>query len=213
MTDKVIPLEELGKRGTVKVYNQAYVDKLEEKISILLSCKNCPENKGGLLCQKEYEDKCLSQKIQYTKELKEEIAELEKELEQAKKVQVVEHFEAYGQCRDSRRIAGLEQENAELKDKLNNLSKVAEVRLANWQKYEQENAELKEINEGYCKSRDRLVSIGLPTFMSCKETVNKLKEAKEIIKQFLNDYPVITKELLDKLEQFIKENNNEQART
>ena len=43
------------------------------------------------------------------------IAELEKELEQAKKVQVVEHFEAYGQCRDSRKIAGLEQENAELK--------------------------------------------------------------------------------------------------
>lgn len=33
----------------------------------------------------------------------------------------------------------------------------------------------------------------------------KLEQAKEIIKQFLNDYPVITKELLDKLEQFIKE--------
>ena len=33
----------------------------------------------------------------------------------------------------------------------------------------------------------------------------KLTKAKEIIKQFLNDYPVITKELLDKLEQFIKE--------
>lgn len=82
---------------------------LEKKISILLSCKNCPENKGGLLCQKEYEDKCLAQKIQYIKELKEE--------------------------------------NEELNDKLNNLSKVAEVRLANWQKYEQENAELKAINE------------------------------------------------------------------
>ena len=35
--------------------------------------------------------------------------------------------------------------------------------------------------------------------------VNQLAKAKEIIKQFLNDYPVITKELLDKLEQFIKE--------
>lgn len=116
---------------------------LEEKISILLSCKNCPENKGGYICQKEYEGKCLSQKIQYIKELKEEIAELEKELEQAKKVQVVEHFEAYGQCRDSRRIASLETENAELKDKLKNLESVAEVRLTNWQKYEKENAELK----------------------------------------------------------------------
>ena len=74
------------------------------------------------------------------------IKELEKELEQAKKVQVVEHFEAYGQCRDSRRIAGLETENAELKDKLKNLESVAEVRLANWQKYEKENKELKEQN-------------------------------------------------------------------
>ena len=35
---------------------------LEEKISILLSCKNCPENKGGWVCAKEYEDKCLAQK-------------------------------------------------------------------------------------------------------------------------------------------------------
>ena len=43
------------------------------------------------------------------------IKELKKELEQAKKVQVVEHFEAYGQCRDSRRIVSLEKENAELK--------------------------------------------------------------------------------------------------
>lgn len=54
------------------------IAELEAQISILLSCKNCTENKGGLLCQKEYEDKCLAQKIQYIKELKEEIAELEK---------------------------------------------------------------------------------------------------------------------------------------
>ena len=57
---------------------------------------------------------------------------------------VVEHFEAYGQCRDSRRIANLEAENEKLKDKLKNLESVAEVRLANWQKYEEENKELKE---------------------------------------------------------------------
>ena len=49
---------------------------LEEKISVLLSCKNCPENKGGLICQKEYENKCLAQKIQFIKELQEENAEL-----------------------------------------------------------------------------------------------------------------------------------------
>lgn len=58
---------------------------LEKKISVLLSCKNCPDNKGGLLCQKEYEDKCLAQKIQYIKELQEEIAELKAQIEKMKR--------------------------------------------------------------------------------------------------------------------------------
>ena len=49
---------------------------LKEKISILLSCKNCPENKGGWICAKEYEDKCLAQKIEFIKELKKENAKL-----------------------------------------------------------------------------------------------------------------------------------------
>ena len=52
------------------------IRELEEKISVLLSCKNCPENKGGYICEKEYNDKCLSQKIQYIKELEEENNEL-----------------------------------------------------------------------------------------------------------------------------------------
>ena len=45
---------------------------LKEKISILLSCKNCPENKGGWICAKEYDNKCLAQKITFIKELKKE---------------------------------------------------------------------------------------------------------------------------------------------
>lgn len=56
------------------------IAELEEKISVLLSCKNCSENKGGFICVKEYENKCLTQKIQYIKELKEENAELKKEV-------------------------------------------------------------------------------------------------------------------------------------
>jgi hypothetical protein len=48
------------------------IKELEAQISILLSCKNCPDNKGGYICQKEYEDKCLAQKIQYIKKLQEE---------------------------------------------------------------------------------------------------------------------------------------------
>lgn len=48
--------------------------KLETQISILLSCKKCPENKGGYICEKEYNNKCLSQKIQHIKELQEDKA-------------------------------------------------------------------------------------------------------------------------------------------
>lgn len=62
------------------------IAELEQKISVLLSCKNCPENKGGYICEKEYEDKCLAQKIQYIKELKEENAELKKQLGMSNKV-------------------------------------------------------------------------------------------------------------------------------
>ena len=62
----------------VEVIQRPTYAELEEKISILLSCNSCPDNKGGLLCQKEYEDKCLAQKIQYIKELQEENAELKK---------------------------------------------------------------------------------------------------------------------------------------
>lgn len=66
--------------------NVKRITELEEQISILLSCKNCPDNKGGFLCQKEYEGKCLSQKTQYIKELKEEIAELKEQNNKAKEL-------------------------------------------------------------------------------------------------------------------------------
>lgn len=62
-------------KGAEHGYNKAN-EELEEKISVLLSCKNCPENKDGLICQKEYENKCLAQKIQFIKELQQENAEL-----------------------------------------------------------------------------------------------------------------------------------------
>lgn len=49
---------------------------LKEKISVLLSCKNCSENKSGWICVKEYENKCLAQKIEFIKELEKEKCEL-----------------------------------------------------------------------------------------------------------------------------------------
>ena len=44
-----------------------------------------------------------------------EFEKLKKKLEQAEKVKVVEHFEAYGQCRDSRQIANLEAQIEKMK--------------------------------------------------------------------------------------------------
>ena len=78
---------------------------LKEKISILLSCKNCPENKGGWVCEKEYENKCLTQKIVYIKELKEENCELLGIIQGKDKV-----------------IQELKRENAELKNLISHLS-------------------------------------------------------------------------------------------
>lgn len=43
------------------------------------------------------------------------LEDLKKAFEAGQEGKVVEHFEAYGQCRDSRRIAELEKEIAELK--------------------------------------------------------------------------------------------------
>lgn len=66
-------------KGTGKIETdpkEKRIEELEEKISVLLSCKNCPENKDGLICQKEYENKCLAQKIQFIKELENANAEL-----------------------------------------------------------------------------------------------------------------------------------------
>ena len=73
---------------------------LKEKISVLLSCKNCSENKGNWICVKEYEDKCLAQKIEFIKELEKEKCELLGIIQGKDKV-----------------IQELEKENAELKNR------------------------------------------------------------------------------------------------
>ncbi|MBR2724902.1 MAG: hypothetical protein IKB72_05645 [Ruminococcus sp.] len=49
------------------------------------------------------------------KDVFDENAELKEELKQAEKAKVVERFEAYGQCRDSRRIAELEAQIEKMK--------------------------------------------------------------------------------------------------
>lgn len=118
---------------TVKVYNQSYINKQQKRIAEL--------------------EELLNSTLEENKDIYKKMADLDTALEDCTE-----------SLTDARiKIKELEKENEELKDKLKNLSKVAEVRLANWQKYEQENAELKE--------------------------------------------------RADKAEDFLKENNNEQART
>ena len=65
----------------------------------------------------------------------------------------------------------LEKENAELKDKLKNLENVAEVRLANWQKYEKAYNEAEELLDKQIEATYNVVE--------------ENKEAKEIIKELL----------------------------
>ena len=77
LESKVEKLQEDLRNKRISIKNKkAEIKELEEKISVLLTCKNCPENKGGYICTKEYDNKCLAQKIQHVKELEEENAEL-----------------------------------------------------------------------------------------------------------------------------------------
>lgn len=95
---------------------------LKEKISVLLSCKNCLENKGGWGCEKEYENKCLTQKIVYIKELKEENAELDCQMNRNKFCYSCAN--ATDRCFRNEigcpceKYKSYKDENAELKDKL-----------------------------------------------------------------------------------------------
>lgn len=148
--------------------NVKRITELEEQISILLSCKNCPENKGGYICVKEYEGKCLSQKTQYIKELQEE--------------------------------------KAKLKDKLKNLESVAEVRLANWQKYEKENEEL---NKELGKLEGKIADLTSEYYELENFKNNEINKAKELLRNIIRvtwgegwNYDL---EWKVKAEQFIKE--------
>lgn len=95
---------------------------------------------------------------------------------------------------EKKAIKELEEENAELK------KKCYKKAVKDYCKLEKENAELKAFRQDCVKLTEDNVIMARQR----AETANQLTKAKGIIRQFLNDYPVITKELLDKLEQFIK---------
>ena len=101
--------------------------------------------------------------------------------EAGQKGKVVEHFEAYGQCRDSRRIATLEKENAELKEDNGKLNRKVEI-----------------LKEELLNPKDKCYS----------KDKDQLTKAKEIIKSFItlltkSRTALDTKTCLMKAEQFL----------
>ena len=78
------------------------------------------------------------------------------------------------------------------KDKVNNLISVAEVRLANWQKYEEENTKLKAYNEklldGDIEKHNKIVELKEQVDALVNVNIkaqNIIGKAKEIIKRLL----------------------------
>lgn len=118
------------------------------------------------------------------------------ELEQDKKDKVVEHFEAYGQCRDSRRIADLEAQIEKMKNWCN---------CKNYQECLIELAELKSFRQDCVKLTEDNVVMARQR----AEIANQLTKAKEIIKELMKSTPYgvtkLSKDAYDKAEQFLSE--------
>ena len=138
------------------------------------------------------------------------LEDLKKAFEAGQKGKVVEHFEAYGQCRDSRRIAELEKENAELKAD-NDARKFA---MAMSEKVEKqlrdENAKLNDIKD--VATLIRANNDTVTTLMQLNNMLvsrnQQLTKAKEIIKSFItlltkSRTALDTKTCLMKAEQFL----------
>ena len=150
--------------------------KLQEKISVLLSCTNCPENKGGWICAKEYENKCLTQKIEFIKELEEEKCELLGIIQGKDKViQELEKENAELTCQMKRNTFCYSCKNATERCYRNEIGCPCEK----YKSYKDENAELKD-------KLEVLIAVG----NTCTKGLNKqLTKAKELIKEMLSILP------------------------
>ena len=93
----------------------------------------------------------LKARTEQVERLKNQNKELQEELEQAKKVKIVEHFESYGQCRDSRRIAGFE---SKLTDAEKIIREFMRISVASVEEYEPEFTELIVKAEAFLKEKE-----------------------------------------------------------
>lgn len=81
----------------------------------------------------------------------------------------------------------LEEENAALKQSLDWANEREREDFKRIADLERENAELKEKLAGAERARDNLIQLGFPTFQSCKEYADKMNYAKAIIKDLLDN--------------------------
>ena len=175
---------------------------LQEKISVLLSCKNCPENKGGWGCEKEYENKCLTQKIVYIKELKEENAELDCQMNRNKSCYSCAN--ATDRCFKNEigcpceKYKSYKDENAEMKAQI----KLLTEKVGFWE-------EQTKLKEAQIEEYDRLNMFDIARTDELREKAQKqLNKAKAIIRKYYNYNHICgySYEAIDKqAEQFLNE--------
>lgn len=171
---KEMKVEEIRTDNTKTLKNALErIAELEEKTSVLLSCKNCPENKDGLICQKEYENKCLAQKIQFIKELQQENAELKAQIE--KKMEEIRTDNTETLKNALERIAELKNQVSYLEDNL----RVARKDRENLQLDVAKG--LKEFVKDYPATALR--------YLANEKYVEQLTKAKEIIEELYNIIP------------------------
>ena len=197
---------------------------LQEKISVLLSCKNCPENKGGWICLKEYENKCLTQKIEFIKELEEEKCELLGIIQSKDKViQELEKENAELDCQMNRNKYCYSCVNATDRCFRNEIGCPCEK----YKSYKDENAEMKaqiklltekvgfweeqtKLKEAQIEEYDRLNTFDIARTDELREKAQKqLTKAKEIMREMLRILPKENiegiYEITEEAEQFLKE--------
>ena len=178
---------------------------LKEKISVLLSCKNCPENKGGWGCEKEYDNKCLTQKIVYIKELKKENAELDCQMNRNKFC----YSCANATDRCFRNEIGCPCEKYKsYKDEIT--ERKAQIKLLTekvgfWE-------EQTKLKKAQIEEYDRLNMFDIARTDELREKAQKqLTKAKELIEELASSLSVVGEceeeecELLNRAEQFLKE--------
>lgn len=157
------------------------VAELEEKISVLLSCKNCPENKGGFICQKEYENKCLAQKIQFIKELQEENAELKEFYEN-------EYFQIADRTAD---------------EKIKELEKYqTEVTVDDYSPYDENT--WGDMHEEWFVPKELVRDLLKESYALSEHRKNQLTKAKELLKRCYENY-IYLEPLRSEIEQFLSE--------